>query len=65
MKPLPQWARVQQRALETATLCATCGKKTLVANVSPLRVRPTLEPVTAATHCTCPGGPAAEISHVR
>jgi len=41
VKPLPQWARVQQRALETATLCATCGKKTLVANVSPLRVRPT------------------------
>ncbi len=58
MKPLPQWARGLQRQLETATTCKTCGGKTLVANVSGGRT-PVLERVTAATHCTCAGGPAA------
>ncbi len=64
MKPLPRWARELQRTVETATLCKTCGKKTLVSALAGYdrTGRRNVERVTRETHCACAGGPAAGIA---
>lgn len=55
-------ATIQLRRLSAmlgeALRCATCGKKTTVANTAGHRRPFAAEPVSAATHCACPGGPA-------
>lgn len=43
--------------LRELSLCSKCGRPTDVLNVARRGYRP--EIVTVATHCACPGGPAA------
>jgi hypothetical protein len=47
------------RLLRDATMCAVCGKSTIVLNLHVFAGRGfQAEPITAETHCTCEGGPA-------
>jgi hypothetical protein len=49
--------RMAREALAALT-CPTCGKRRAVLNTAGHRQRYTPEPVSAETHCACPGGPA-------
>lgn len=51
---LASFRRLQNR-LRSASACPTCGKSTAVFNAGETMIF-RAESVTAATHCTCPGG---------
>jgi hypothetical protein len=42
--------------------CPTCLKKAVVLNLAGYKQQQRPEPVSPKTHCTCPGGPAHQLT---